>query len=104
MPHPFSPGRGRVLLVPVDYEMKRTKAGIVLPDQANMGRLSAGRVVEIGQGKMTESGEIRPPWVDCGWTVLHTSHGAHTLYGPDGTKYLILDEDEVECVINAEAL
>lgn len=95
---PFPPAPGYVLVEPVaDWEQKTTAGGIVLPDTRKPGeaRLSCGRVVAVWLGKMAEIGRRVAPWPQDGWCVLHTTHGAHTLYGVGGRKYLLVDQDEV---------
>lgn len=93
----LKPLGSRVIVEPVEEE-KTTESGIVIPDTAEKERPIRGRVLAVGPGKVTDSGERVPVSVKEGDTVLFKK------YGPDeveigGKKYLVVDEEDILAVI-----
>lgn len=93
----FKPLSNHLFIEPQE-EQKTTKSGIVLPDTAEKGRPTKGKVLATGPGKLNEKGERMPMSVKVGDMVLFKK------YGPDeieleGKKYLVGDEDDVLAVI-----
>jgi chaperonin GroES len=94
----FKPLSDHVLIEPLAEE-KTTKSGIVIPETAEKGRPTQGKVVAVGPGKMNEDGDKRIPMsVKPGDTVLFKK------YGPDeveieGKKYLVGDEDDIIAIV-----
>ncbi|MCW8910164.1 MAG: co-chaperone GroES [Gammaproteobacteria bacterium] len=79
-------------------EEERTSAGgIVIPDSATE-KPSRGEVIAAGNGKMTDSGELRPLDVKAGDTVLFGKY-AGTEIKVDGEEVLIMREDDILGVI-----
>ena len=79
-------------------EEERTSAGgIVIPDSATE-KPSRGQVVAAGNGKVTDSGELRPLDVKAGDTVLFGKY-AGTEIKVDGEEVLIMREDDILGVI-----
>ncbi len=58
----------------------------------------AGKVVNVGEGKMLENGKRKDIQVKKGDTVLFTSY-AGTEIKIDGKEYLIMDESDIMAVI-----
>ncbi len=93
----FKPLSHHVFIEPQEEE-KTTKSGIVLPETADKGRPTKGKILAIGPGKLNDKGERIPMSVKVGDTVLFKK------YGPDeieleGKKYLVGDEDDILAVI-----
>ena len=87
----------RVIISPVEEE-KTTESGIVIPETAEKERPVKGKVLSVGPGKVTDSGERIPVSVREGDMVLFKK------YGPDeieieGEKYLVADEEDILAVI-----
>ena len=66
----------RVIISPVEEE-KTTESGIVIPETAEKERPVKGKVLSVGPGKVTDSGERIPVSVREGDMVLFKK------YGPD---------------------
>ena len=87
----------RVLVKPAEKE-KKTKSGIIIPDTVDKERPEMGKVIAVGEGKVTDEGKVIPPKVKVGNTVLFTK------YGPDEVKlddeeYLIVSESNILAII-----
>ena len=87
----------RVLVKPAEKE-KKTKSGIIIPDTVDKERPEMGKVIAVGEGKVTDEGKTIPPKVKVGQTVLFSK------YGPDEIKigdeeYLVVSESNILAII-----
>ena len=87
----------RVLIKPQGKEEK-SHAGIIIPDTIDKEKPEMGKVVAVGEGKTTDSGELIPMKVEVGDVILFSK------YGPDEVTindedYLILSESNILAVI-----
>ena len=87
----------RVLVKPLSEDLL-TDSGIIIPDTVNKEKPEKGKVIAVGEGKMTDEGKTIPPKVKAGDTVLFSK------YGPDEIKigdeeYLIVSESNILAVI-----
>ncbi len=78
-------------------EEEKSKGGIIIPDSAKEKPIE-GEVIAVGNGKVTEKGEVRPLDVKVGDRVLFGKY-AGTEVKIDGEERLILREDDVLGVI-----
>lgn len=74
-------------------EEKTSAGGIVLPDSAGE-KPSQGEVLAVGNGKVLESGEVRPVDVKVGDKVVFGQYAGSTVK-IDGEELLILGENEI---------
>jgi chaperonin GroES len=79
---------------------EKTAGGIVLPDTAKE-KPTEGRVVAVGEGKVTDEGTRIPLGVKPGDRVLFGSF-AGTAVKEAGKEYLILDEHDLLGVVDDE--
>ncbi|MFS0674422.1 co-chaperone GroES [Ornithinibacillus sp. 179-J 7C1 HS] len=87
----------RVVIELVEQEEK-TASGIVLPDSAKE-KPQEGRVVAVGSGRVTDSGERIALEVSEGDRIIFSKFaGTEVKY--DGTEYLILRESDILAVVN----
>ena len=94
------PLNDKILVKRLDAEEK-TKGGIVLPDTAKE-KPKEGKVISVGTGKLLENGERAKPQVSVGDRVLFNSY-AGTEVKVEGVEHLILTEDDVLAIVEAEA-
>ena len=81
-------------------EEERTSAGgIVIPDSATE-KPAQGEVVAVGNGKILDSGDIRPLDVKVGDKVLFGKYGG-TEVKVEGEDLLVMREDDITAVIEA---
>ncbi|MCG8381996.1 MAG: co-chaperone GroES [Gammaproteobacteria bacterium] len=78
-------------------EERTTAGGIVIPDSATE-KPSRGEVVAVGNGKVTESGDVRPLDVKVGDLVLFGKY-AGTEVKINDEELLVMREDDIMGVI-----
>ncbi len=74
-----------------------TKGGIIIPDTAKE-KPQEGKVIAVGNGRITEKGEVIPLEVKKGDKVLFSKYGG-TDVNIDGEEYVILEENEVVAIV-----
>ena len=90
------PLHDRILVERLEEENK-TPGGIIIPDSAKEKPVE-GKVVAAGNGKITESGEVKPLDVKEGDRILFGKY-AGTDVKIGGQEYLIMREDDVLGII-----
>jgi len=93
----LKPLGSRVIIEPVEEE-KTTESGIVIPETAEKERPIKGKVLSVGPGKVTDSGERVPVSLKAGDMVLFKKYGPDEIE-IDGQKYLVADEEDILAVI-----
>lgn len=88
----FRPLADRVLVKRLDKEEK-TSGGIIIPDSAKE-KPQEGEVIAVGNGKATDSGDVRPLDLKTGDKVLFGKYSGSEIK-VDGEEHLILREDEI---------
>ena len=79
-------------------EEERTSAGgIVIPDSATE-KPDQGEIIAAGNGKITDSGDVRPLDVKVGDKVLFGKY-AGTAIKVEGEELLVMREDDIVAVI-----
>ena len=92
----FKPVGDRIVVQPIE-EQEVKKGGIIIPDTAKE-KPQEGKIVALGTGKRDEAGKIIPFEVKKNDRVLYSKYGG-TEVSLDGSKYLILREDDILGVI-----
>jgi len=93
----IKPLSDHILIEPVSFEEK-TKTGIFLPQSADKERSEQGKVVAVGPGKMTKTGERIAIEVKVGDMVLFTKYGPNEIK-VDGKEYLIAKQDDILAIL-----
>lgn len=78
-------------------EERTSPGGIVIPDSATEKPIK-GEVLAVGNGKVSESGDVRPLDLKVGDTVLFGKYSG-TEVKVDGEDLLVMREDDVMAVI-----
>ena len=89
---------GKIVVKRLEAEEK-TSGGIVIPDTAKE-KPKEGKVVEVGPGKVLDSGKVQEPQVKKGDRVLFASY-AGTEVDVEGEEYLIMPEEDVLAIVRA---
>ena len=97
MANKLRPLYDRVIVKRIDSEEK-TKGGIYIPESAKEKPLE-GEIIAVGQGRVLDSGEIRPPQVKAGDRVLFAKY-AETEIKIEGENLLLLREDDLLGVLD----
>jgi chaperonin GroES len=87
----------RVIIKPLEAENK-TKGGIVIPDTAKE-KPQEGKVVAVGKGKVSESGQLQALEVKAGDRVLYGKYSGSEITTKDGEELLIMKEDDILAII-----
>jgi len=90
------PLHDRVLVSRVE-EAQVSSGGIIIPDSAKEKPIR-GRIVAVGNGKLTKTGDVRPLTVKAGDEVLYSKY-AGTEVKLGGEEHLIMREDDILGVI-----
>ncbi len=93
----IKPLHDRVVVKPSEAEEK-TKGGIILPDTAKEKPIE-GKVVAVGNGKVTEDGKVMPLTVKVGDVVLYGKYSG-TEIRIDKEDYLIMRESDIFGIVN----
>jgi chaperonin GroES len=80
-------------------EERTTASGIIIPDSATE-KPNRGEVIAAGNGKITDSGDVRAMDVKVGDQVLFGQY-AGTTVKVDGEELLMMKEDDILAVIEA---
>ncbi len=78
-------------------EERTTPGGIVIPDSAAEKPIK-GEIIAAGNGKLQDSGEVRPLDVKVGDKVLFGKYSG-TEVKVDGDELLVMREDDIMAVI-----
>jgi chaperonin GroES len=76
-----------------------TAGGIVLPDTAK-DKPQKGKVIAVGDGRVTKDGKRRPLQVKTGDHVLFTSYAGEEFKIEGDQKVLLMREDDILAVID----
>lgn len=87
----------RVVVKPLEAENK-TKGGIVLPDTAKE-KPQEGKVIAVGKGRYSDSGQLQPLEVKTGDKVLYGKYSGNEITTKEGEEYLIMREEDILAII-----
>ena len=90
------PLHDRVIVRRLDEE-RTSPGGIVIPDSAAEKPMQ-GEVVSVGNGKISENGDVRPLDVKAGDKVLFGKYSG-TEVKIDGEELLVMREDDIMGII-----
>ena len=91
------PLHDRIIVQRLD-EGEQQIGGIIIPDSAKE-RPQQGKVLAVGDGRVTEDGTRIPLDVKAGNLILFGKYSGQEIK-LDGTEYLIVKEDEVLAIID----
>lgn len=91
------PLHDRILVRPTEEE-KVSAGGIIIPDSASGEKPNNGEVIAAGNGRITDSGEVRAMDVKVGDKVLFGQY-AGTAVKVDGEDLMMMKEEDVLAVI-----
>lgn len=89
---------GDRVLVERDEAKGTTAGGIVLPDTAK-DKPQRGKVVAVGDGRVTKDGKRRPLQIKEGDRVLFTSYAGDEIKLPGDQKVFLMREDDILAVV-----
>jgi len=87
----------RVLVKRIEEENK-SAGGIVIPDSAKEKPMT-GEVIAVGNGKVTEKGDLIKPNVAAGDKIVFGKYSG-TEVKFEGEEYLIMKEDDIMAILD----
>ena len=90
------PLHDRILVRRIEEEEK-TKGGLIIPDTAKEKPME-GKVIAVGEGRVSEDGTLRPLDLHKGDRVLFSKYSG-TEIQLEGDEHLIIREDDVLAVL-----
>jgi chaperonin GroES len=90
----------RIVVKRVESEAEKTHGGLYIPDSAKE-KPQEGEVVAVGKGKRLEDGKVVPLDVQAGDRILFGKYSGSEIK-LDGEEYLIMREDEVLGILDAQ--
>jgi chaperonin GroES len=91
------PLHDNVVVKPLE-EDKKTKSGIVLPENVDKEKPEQGEVLAVGTGKRLENGSLAPMGVSIGDKVMFKKYSPDEIK-IDGKKYLLLSESDILAIL-----
>jgi len=91
----LKPTAGYIIIEPLDKETK-TASGIYLPDSAGE-KPQKGKVLEVGESEVTDSGKVKKSPVKIGDIVIYKKWGGNEVK-IDGIEYLFVKFDDIMAV------
>lgn len=91
---------GDRVVVEREEAQERTAGGIVLPDTAK-DKPQQGKVVAVGDGRLTKDGKRRELQVKVGDTIIFTSYAGDEFKLNGDKKVLLMREDDILAVVEA---
>ena len=92
----IKPLADRVVVQP-DAAEEKSEGGIILPDTVQE-KPQNGKIVALGAGKISDSGELIKPEVKVGDKVLYGKYSGNEI-SLGGDEYLIMRESDILAVI-----
>jgi chaperonin GroES len=86
----------RVVVLPLD-EDEQMRGSLYIPDTAKE-KPQSGKIVAVGEGKLSDEGVRIQPDVEVGQTVLYGKYSG-TEVTVEGEEYLILRESDILAVL-----
>src|SRR3954463_13365116 len=90
----------RIVVKRIDSQDEKTASGLFIPDSAKEKPQEA-EVVAVGKGKRLEDGKVVPLDVQAGDRILFGKYSGSEIK-LDGEDYLIMREDEVLGILDAQ--
>ena len=90
----------RLVVKRIENDQEKTQGGLYIPDTAKE-KPQEGEVVAVGKGKRLEDGKVIPLDVQAGDRILFGKYSGSDIK-LDGQEYLIMREDEVLGILDAQ--
>jgi chaperonin GroES len=87
----------RVVVKPVEQDEEQKKGGIIIPDTAKE-KPQQGKIVAVGPGRISDTGERMKPEVSVNDIVLYGKYSG-TEVTIDGEEFLIMRESDIFAIL-----
>ncbi len=86
------------VLVRRTEEERTTASGIIIPDSANAEKPNTGEIIAAGNGRITDSGDVRAMDVKVGDQVLFGQYAGQPVK-VDGEELMMMKEEDILAVV-----
>jgi len=91
----FKPLGDRILVKTESQSEKKSSGGIILNDSVMRGQLVEGKVVSVGTGIFSQTGDRIPMTVKVGDTILFKKDGGGEIIKLEGEEFMLFREHEL---------
>lgn len=91
----FKPLGDRILVKTESQSEKKSSGGIILNDSVMRGQLIEGKVVSVGTGIFSQTGDRIPMTVKVGDTILFKKDGGGEIIKLEGEEFMLFREHEL---------
>lgn len=84
---------GDRVLLELPSREEKTKGGIIIPETVDREKPEQGKVIAIGEGRITDDGKVVPIRVKVGDTVVFSKYGYDEIKVDDSTYYMLKEEN-----------
>jgi chaperonin GroES len=96
----IQPVGDRVLVKRQDKDIKKSPAGIIIPDTATKEKSKIGMVVAVGAGRTNDDGKLIPNSIKPGSKVIFNAGWDNEVdMGSDEDEYFLVKESDILAVI-----
>ena len=96
----LKPVNDKIVVKPTKKEDDHiTDAGIILPDTAQNGALTEGKVIAASDGMYSATGTMIPLVVSKGDTILYNKNAQKAEHKIDGEDYILMSVNEVMSIV-----
>ncbi len=81
-----------------DDKKGKTKSGIIIPETVDKERPEQGKIIAVGEGRITDDGKVVPLKVKKGQMVIFSKYGPDEIK-VDDREYLIVSESNILAII-----
>ena len=86
------------VLVRRTEEERTTASGIIIPDSANSEKPNTGEIIAAGNGRITDTGDVRAMDVKVGNQVLFGQYAGQAVK-VDGEELIMMKEEDILAVV-----
>ena len=99
----LKPVNDKIVVKPIIKEDDHiTEGGIILPDTAQNGTLTEGKVVAASDGMYSATGTMIPLVVHSGDTILYNKNAQKSEHTIDGETYILMSVNEVISIVEGK--
>ncbi len=84
---------GDRVLVEIPTREEKTKGGIIIPETVDHEKPEQGKVIAVGDGRVTDSGDVIPVKVRVGDKIVFSKYGYDEITVNDVVYYMLKEEN-----------
>jgi len=84
---------GDRVLLEIPTREEKTKGGIIIPETVDQEKPEQGKVIAVGEGRVTDDGDVIPVKVKVGDNVVFSKYGYDEISVGSITYYMLKEEN-----------